>query len=639
MATYTMEMNGVIDDPSATDTTGLFGGSPTMPAYLQGDPITLTITLSTLGKLPDPVTQLNDTNAVPQNIAVNIGGAGSWSWNFLSPASDSMSITPSGPPYVAQASALGEIAVTIPSSGTAATMQGSVSEELYGSAAFYTLPANLNNPFPPPLLSGAATVGGYIGIDMPGPTGGVLIVGNAFMQGATLISTAPPPVNSPLKKSMGVLAPVMNILAPGLSYAAQLTAKSAATANTLGAFGLLAAVAGVVFQAIKDADPPDANWQSIATPVTPTVDVTGLSAGVAAGLTALAQLVGVGSAMVTTYNRLSTAYAAGNGYWEQQQLAAWQTYQGQAASAAAAFAGALPSVTAYAAAAVAGTPVAASDIASYQAQFTAGTLPPALATQAATLGLDTATQQSAAAAIAAADATQTAALIGSGYSEPTAVPSFQTLANALQPGSAPCFAAGTRIATPRGEIRVEDLRPGDPVLTVGGAARHVRPVRWVGHLTIDLARHAWPARAAPIRIRAHAFADGAPARDLLVSPDHALLCDGMLVHAGALVNGRSIVREFPRRIIYWHVELERHAVLLAENLPAESYLDLGNRGWFDGEPGARPLHPDVAARIWDARACAPLLLDGPRLHALRARLLARAAPPSRHRRAIASTPA
>jgi hypothetical protein len=33
-------------------------------------------------------------------------------------------------------------------------------------------------------------------------------------------------------------------------------------------------------------------------------------------------------------------------------------------------------------------------------------------------------------------------------------------------------------------------------------------------------------------------------------------------------------------VTYWHVELERHDILLADGMPAESYLDTGNRAAF-----------------------------------------------------------
>ncbi len=45
-----------------------------------------------------------------------------------------------------------------------------------------------------------------------------------------------------------------------------------------------------------------------------------------------------------------------------------------------------------------------------------------------------------------------------------------------------CFAAGTRIRTPEGDVAAERLVPGDQVLTVSGAAQRVI---WVGHRRVD----------------------------------------------------------------------------------------------------------------------------------------------------------
>ncbi len=76
---------------------------------------------------------------------------------------------------------------------------------------------------------------------------------------------------------------------------------------------------------------------------------------------------------------------------------------------------------------------------------------------------------------------------------------------------------------------------------------------------------------------------------------------------------------------YVHVELDRHDLLLAEGLPAESYLDTGNRAAFVGGGAALDLHPDFSRRIWHAEGCVELVLAGPKLAAARRRLLARAA--------------
>lgn len=46
----------------------------------------------------------------------------------------------------------------------------------------------------------------------------------------------------------------------------------------------------------------------------------------------------------------------------------------------------------------------------------------------------------------------------------------------------PCFARGTGILTPHGYRRVEELRPGDPVITAAGERR---PVLWIGWRTLD----------------------------------------------------------------------------------------------------------------------------------------------------------
>lgn len=142
-----------------------------------------------------------------------------------------------------------------------------------------------------------------------------------------------------------------------------------------------------------------------------------------------------------------------------------------------------------------------------------------------------------------------------------------------------CFYPGTMISTPGGETAVENFGAGDLVITSDGRAM---PVRWIGRQTVSL-RFADPFRVLPIRIKAGALADQLPVRDLLVSPDHALLIDEVLIHAGALVNGTSIVREIdvPERFTYYHVELDDHSLVLAENIPAETFIDNVDRLAFD----------------------------------------------------------
>jgi hypothetical protein len=195
--------------------------------------------------------------------------------------------------------------------------------------------------------------------------------------------------------------------------------------------------------------------------------------------------------------------------------------------------------------------------------------------------------------------------------------------------SVACFAAGTRLATARGEVAVEGLRVGDHmVLAAGGTA----PITWLGHRRVACRRHPRPHDVQPICVRRGAFGPSLPRRDLRLSPDHAVARDGVLIPIRALVNGATIVQLDVDALTYWHVELPAHDIILAEGLASESYLDTGNRGAFvegaapgDGG-GAAPgeLHPDFARRIWSERGCAELVLAGPRLAAARRSVLARA---------------
>ena len=185
-----------------------------------------------------------------------------------------------------------------------------------------------------------------------------------------------------------------------------------------------------------------------------------------------------------------------------------------------------------------------------------------------------------------------------------------------------CFLAGTFICTPEGEVAVEALQAGDLVMTISGLAK---PVLWVGRRQVETSR-AHPLTDTPICIQAHALGLNMPMRDLYVSPDHAFLIDGVLVQAGALVNGVTIARtrDLPETFTYFHVELEEHDFLYAEGLPAETYLDNGTREGFDnaaefpgrGRPAEEMDMPRVKSRRqlpkMLARALDHLLLAGAR---------------------------
>ena len=145
----------------------------------------------------------------------------------------------------------------------------------------------------------------------------------------------------------------------------------------------------------------------------------------------------------------------------------------------------------------------------------------------------------------------------------------------------PCFAAGTRIERIDGLVRVEDLRVGDQVMTAAGSRE---PIVWIGQRTVNCARHPKPEKVWPVRVQAGAFGDNVPMRDLYLSPDHAVFVNDVLVPVKLLINGTSIARVRRPSITYFHVELSRHEVILAEGLTVESYLDVGDRVNFQGGP-------------------------------------------------------
>ena len=195
-----------------------------------------------------------------------------------------------------------------------------------------------------------------------------------------------------------------------------------------------------------------------------------------------------------------------------------------------------------------------------------------------------------------------------------------------------CYLRDTLITTPDGQQRIQDLQPGDTVLTANG---RVATVKWVGHRKMYAsripARHA--IRAYPVRIAAGALGPDIPSRDLYVSPGHHMYFDGMLSPAMLLVNGKTITQDFSRRSFeYFHVELDRFDILLAEGAPAESYVDTGNRSTFQN---VNPISLRADFGIAEGRPDIDgieIVRNGPKLQALRKQLLQRAAVLTQSRR-------
>ena len=135
----------------------------------------------------------------------------------------------------------------------------------------------------------------------------------------------------------------------------------------------------------------------------------------------------------------------------------------------------------------------------------------------------------------------------------------------------PCFTRGARIATPDGEVAVEDLRVGDSVWTLDNSAQ---TIRWIGSKRV-----AAIGPLAPVLIPEGTLGNN---RDIRVSPQHRMLISGwqaelffgeaeVLVAAKHLVDG-SVIRSVPGgEVEYFHILFDRHEIVLADGAPSESF--------------------------------------------------------------------
>ena len=207
--------------------------------------------------------------------------------------------------------------------------------------------------------------------------------------------------------------------------------------------------------------------------------------------------------------------------------------------------------------------------------------------------------------------------------------SGQATINAGDLASPPCFTPGTAILTATGYRPVESLGVGDLVQTSDAG---LQPLRWVGAVTLsggDLRRRP---EFQPVRIRAHAFGPGCPARGLLVSPQHRVLLRDwraelyhgeaeVLAAAVHLVDGARVLRApAVKGIRYLHIMCDRHHIIRAEGLETETFLPA--QAALSGVPRAAlsellALFPELAApgaapvparpilRGWEARVMRP----------------------------------
>ena len=142
----------------------------------------------------------------------------------------------------------------------------------------------------------------------------------------------------------------------------------------------------------------------------------------------------------------------------------------------------------------------------------------------------------------------------------------------------PCFTPGTLIATPRGEIPVEELRVGDRVITRDNG---IQEIRWTGQRDMSAGDFAVAPHLRPVLIRKGSLGNGLPERDMMVSPNHRVLVANdrtalyfdeheVLVAAKHLV-GDGIKSIMSAGTAYIHFMCDRHEVVLSNGAWTETF--------------------------------------------------------------------
>jgi len=171
----------------------------------------------------------------------------------------------------------------------------------------------------------------------------------------------------------------------------------------------------------------------------------------------------------------------------------------------------------------------------------------------------------------------------------------------------PCFTPGTRVQTDTGLRQVEDLRPGDRVLTRDDG---YQLLRWTGRRDLAPAELAALPAYAPVRIAAGAMGEGMPRRDMMVSPQHRMLMTGrqaemlfgeaeVLVAALHLVGRPGFTRAEVLGVSYIHLLFDHHQILQADGVWTESF-----------QPGAATLGGMDAAQRDEVLGLFPELAEG-----------------------------
>lgn len=143
----------------------------------------------------------------------------------------------------------------------------------------------------------------------------------------------------------------------------------------------------------------------------------------------------------------------------------------------------------------------------------------------------------------------------------------------------PCFTRGTQIETADGIVAIEDLRPGDMILT---RDHGLQPLRWIGSRSLSSETLKHQPELRPIRVKAGALGNDTPRVDLMVSPQHRILvrsaiaqrmfgADEILVAAKQFLQLDGVdIAEDATGVEYFHMLFDRHEIVFSNGAETES---------------------------------------------------------------------
>lgn len=161
---------------------------------------------------------------------------------------------------------------------------------------------------------------------------------------------------------------------------------------------------------------------------------------------------------------------------------------------------------------------------------------------------------------------------------------------------------GVFVATSEGEKPVGDLQVGDEILT---RDHGLRPLRWIGHASLDWAALRRRPHLRPVVIRKGALGQGLPEADLMLPAHHRLVTTQgrhqVLLNVRTLVGARGVYEADALGVRYSHLLFDQTEIVLRNGVWVEAFnpADPARGGPFaDQRSELYELFPGLRTRLF-----------------------------------------